>query len=64
MRYKDKPILFWKEQEKYRKLFKKEFGDAIVAGEEMRPFYDWKNNYNEWLFRLAFKGVFEDAKKE
>ena len=64
LRYKDKPILFWNEQKKYRKQFKKKFGDVIIAGKEMRPFYDWKDQYNEWLFKLAFWKVTENARKE
>ena len=64
LRYKDNPILFWKEQEKYRKQFKKKFGDVIIAGEEMRPFNDWKNQYNKWLFKLAFKDVFKEEENE
>ena len=64
LRYKDNPILFWKEQEKYKKQFKKKFGNVVIAGEEMRPFNDWKNQYNKWLFKLAFKSIFEEKENE
>ncbi|RLE69131.1 MAG: hypothetical protein DRJ34_01520 [Thermoprotei archaeon] len=64
LRYKDNPILFWKEQEKYKKQFKKKFGNVVIAGEEMRPFNDWKNQYNKWLFKLAFKDIFKEEENE
>ena len=57
LRYKDRPNLFLNEQ--------KEFAEEVID-----KFYDetkgWKNldKYNEWLFRLAFKDVFEDGGNE
>ena len=56
LRYKDNPNLFLNEQ--------KEFAEEVID-----KFYDetkgWKNldKYNEWLFKLAFKDVFEAEKK-
>ena len=61
LRYKDDPSLFWDEQKEYRKLLKKDLGHIIIRWETMKRFRDSRDKYNDWLFKLAFKDVFEDG---
>ena len=58
LRYKDNPSLLWKENPKYRKKLKKFGITEKWVSEDCDELYDWED-YNEWLFKLAFKGVLE-----
>jgi len=60
LRYKDKPSLLWLEQFEFRKHLKN-FGvtKKWVESKNYDSLYDW-SDYNEWFFKLTFKGVFED----
>jgi len=53
LRYKDKPELLVKECSKY-----KEDAKQFIFNKKLNWYL--KDQYNEWLFRLAFKGVLED----
>jgi len=58
LRYKDNPSLLWKENPKYRKKLKKFGITEKWVSEDCDELYDWED-YNEWLFKLAFKSVLE-----
>jgi len=53
LRYKDHPKLLVKEHPEYKKEFDKFFTSYY------KIFYE----YNEWLFKLTFKPVFEKVKR-
>jgi len=60
LRYKDKPELLIKEHPEYEEEIddiKKYSDKAFFREEDIQK-------YNEWLFKLAFKGVFENVRKE
>ena len=59
LKYKDNPSLLWKENPKYRKKLKKFGITEKWVSEDCDELYDWED-YNEWLFKLAFKGVLND----
>jgi len=61
LRYKDKPRLLWKEFEFSDVDDEKKCGEFVDRQEEEVFVID---EYNEWLFKLAFRGVFENARKE
>ena len=85
LRYKDNPLLLWKEAPEYRKELEKRFGinerwfDELnvnkikTVSELYKQFVQRiseindslynQHNYNEWLFKLVFKEVFEDEIK-
>jgi len=49
--YKDKPALLWKEREEYRR-------NLMKLDKLEDDYYRFDvDNYNEWLFKLAFKDV-------
>ena len=52
LRYRDNPILLWKEKPKFRKLIKKESW-CDVDGPDLHSDEDMQD-YNLWLFKLAF----------
>lgn len=56
LRYKDKPELLLEELPEYEKEFNK-ITDIFASR------LDHHKPYNEWLFRLAFKGVLKDEIK-
>ena len=58
LKYKNNPSLLWKENPKYRKKLKKFGITEKWVSEDCDELYDWED-YNEWLFKLAFKGVLE-----
>jgi len=58
LRYRDNPILLWKEKPKFRKLIKKESW-CDVDGPDLHSDEDMQD-YNLWLFKLTFKGVFKE----
>ena len=58
LRYKDNPKLFSEEQFKIRWEYYSDLGYLVWNMNRKQ----WEN-YNEWLFRLAFKDVFEVEKK-
>ncbi|MHC1636028.1 MAG: hypothetical protein ACXQTS_05350 [Candidatus Methanospirareceae archaeon] len=63
LRYKDKPECLWEEKPEYRETLKKMF---VFYKENGEPYfseddYGWEI-YNDWLFKLAFKEVFEEEK--
>ncbi len=67
LRYKDHPKLLIKEHPKYKKEFTKTFLEMMNYSPErlMDNKYKWISmlmEYNEWLFKLAFKDVFEKVK--
>jgi len=59
LRYKDNPELLWKENPKYRKKLKKFGITEKWVSEDCDELYDWED-YNKWLFKLAFKGVINE----
>ena len=62
LRYKDNPELLWNERKKYRKQMKNlpiMWFDVKIKGEIWFEEEDIKD-YNEWLFKLAFRDVFEN----
>ena len=64
LRYKDKPALLIKDNPEYRKLFESECVHTYVW---RKIFWQYKydpEKYNEWLFRLAFKGVMRDGNRD
>jgi len=58
LKYRDNPSLLWKENPKYRKKLKKFGITEKWVSEDCDELYDWED-YNKWLFKLAFKGVLE-----
>ena len=56
LRYKDNPKLFSEEQFKIRWEYYSDLGYLVWNMNRKQ----WEN-YNEWLFCLAFKDVFEDG---
>jgi len=60
--YKDKPSLFSKEYPELRKKLYECVPLAWLKSNEPDELYDWED-YNEWLFKLAFKSVFKGDKK-
>ena len=62
LRYKDKPDLLVKEHPEYKKLFESESVHTYVC---RRIFWQYKydpEEYNEWLFKLAFN--FKEGENE
>ncbi len=61
LRYKDNPDLLLDEYKEIDDVLSEEFGEDWLwqfrEDKLMRPLI--KLEYNEWLFKLAFKGVFE-----
>jgi len=58
LKYKNNPSLLWKENTKYRKKLKKFGITKKWVSEDCDELYDWED-YNEWLFKLAFGDVLE-----
>ena len=63
LRYKDKPELLIKERSEYEKELRKVFGVWDKDYDEIRLIFT-KDEYNDWLFKLAFafKDVFKEEK--
>ncbi|RLJ09843.1 MAG: hypothetical protein DRP15_02180 [Candidatus Aenigmatarchaeota archaeon] len=62
LRYKDKPELLIKEQSKYEEEATGFIEALSSCGEWFSDdIYEIKNDYNKWLFKLAFKDVIKDA---
>ena len=61
LRYKDRPSLLWKKRPEYRKEMEKKdiMDESWIKLDEPDEIYDW-SEYNEWLFKLAFKSVLEE----
>jgi DNA repair exonuclease SbcCD nuclease subunit len=57
LRYKDNPNLLSREREDLHKIAFRIFGYKLVHSVE---FHKIKDEYNEWLFKLAFKGVLKE----
>jgi len=56
LRYKDKPVLLFKNFPEYKELAIKD--KAIIPDLEGK--FTWLTlDYNEWLFKLAFKDIFK-----
>jgi len=53
LRYKDKPELLIKEHPEFFEIIKR----------IQKNYFDWSYYYNEWLFKLAFKPIFEDGEE-
>ena len=54
LRYKDKPALLWKEREEYRR-------NLIKLDKLEDDYFRFDTDeYNEWLFRLAFRSVIKN----
>mgnify|MGYP000672146595 CR=1 FL=1 len=69
LRYKDNPDLLMEKHPEYKKEIKKlkkvKLG-CIINGrvyEEMIENPMFEKDYNEWLFRLAFKSIFKEKKE-
>ena len=59
LRYKDNPDLLMKEQPEYEKETKKFYSKGRKTKHRDIIGMWHLDEYNEWLFRLAFKGVME-----
>jgi len=67
LRYKDNPKLLIEEHPQLKGEFRKKFGRLIIGVINWMSKFDncrvslavlkWKRDYNEWLFRTAFKRV-------
>jgi len=59
LRYKDKPELLVKEHPKYEKIGIVSYVLQAIEVEKIH-----QDEYNEWLFKLAFKDVFKNANEK
>ena len=69
LRYKDNPELLWREQLNFREELDKFIENFDEDFSDIAEFLSWSSkeikeqfliSYNEWLFKLAFKDVFEN----
>ena len=76
LRYKDEPNLLKKEFPEQLKADKKKFGAEDILDNFLTVINDkvtsfdgfgietYKRKYNEWLFKLAFRGVLEEGERK
>jgi len=76
LKYKDEPKLLKKEFPEQLKADKKKFGAEDILDNFLTVINDkitsfdgfgietYKRKYNEWLFKLAFRGVFKEVKEK
>ena len=68
LKYKDKPKLLGKDYplfiEKIDEIYKKRIEAEEALGPNYEPSNSFTEEYNEWLFKEAFKCVLEERKNE